>query len=399
MIQGNLAPAVKVESADEVGGLAESFNTMVEELNSRRQRLLQTLQALRQSRKEIIRERNFKNTVFENIETGLLTFDHKREITSVNGPACAILAISRPQQKCDWQDLLHQWPEMTQVIADWFQHSGGNDKKTFRSYVPVERNGRTLTYRLAMFPLSFRQQDGWLLTVEDLTERVNMRQQMARMDRLASLGRMSAGIAHEVRNPLTGVSLMLDELHDRLLGKESDQQLIQRALGEIERLETLVNEMLNFSSMPGPKLINAQLEKVLEESLFLSRKQCQRQQVELRVTVAENLPPIKLDADRLKQVFLNLLKNALDAMPEGGTLDILLEAEDNFLQLRISDTGVGIPADKLPLIFEPYVTSKGQGTGLGLAISYNIVSDHEGDIQIQSEVGRGTTVTVSLPID
>lgn len=399
MIQGNLAPAVKVESTDEVGGLAESFNTMVEELNSRRQRLLQTLQALRQSRKEIIRERNFKNTVFENIETGLLTFDHKRKITSVNGPACAILAISRPQEDCDWQDLLQEWPEMTAVITDWFRRSGDNDKSPFRSYVPVERNGRPLTYRLAMFPLSFRQQEGWLLTVEDLTERVNMRQQMARMDRLASLGRMSAGIAHEVRNPLTGVSLMLDELHDRLLGKEADQQLIQRALGEIERLETLVNEMLNFSSMPGPKLIYGQLEKVLEESLFLSRKQFQRQQVELQVSVAEDLPPIKLDADRIKQVFLNLLKNALDAMPEGGTLDIVLDAKDDVLQLRISDTGVGIPADKLPLIFEPYVTSKGQGTGLGLAISYNIISDHEGDIQVQSEVGRGTTVTVSLPID
>ena len=192
---------------------------------------------------------------------------------------------------------------------------------------------------------------------------------------------------------------MLDELHDRLLGKEADQQLIQRALGEIERLETLVNEMLNFSSMPGPKLIYGQLEKVLEESLFLSRKQFQRQQVELQVSVAEDLPTIKLDADRIKQVFLNLLKNALDAMPEGGTLDIVLDAKDDVLQLRISDTGVGIPADKLPLIFEPYVTSKGQGTGLGLAISYNIISDHEGDIQIQSEVGRGTTVTVSLPID
>jgi signal transduction histidine kinase/HAMP domain-containing protein len=399
MIQGNLAPAVKVGSTDEVGALAESFNTMVEELNNRRQRLLQTMQALRQSRKEIIRERNFKNTVFENIETGLLTFDNTRKITSVNGPACAILAINRPQEDCDWQDLLQAWPEMTAVLSDWFRRSDADDPGPFRSYVPVERNGRALTYRLAMFPLRFRQQAAWLLTVEDLTERVNMRQQMARMDRLASLGRMSAGIAHEVRNPLTGVSLMLDELHDRLLGKEADQQLIQRALGEIERLETLVNEMLHFSSMPGPKLIYGQLEKVLEDSLFLARKQCQHQQVELQVTVAESLPPIKLDADRLKQVFLNLLKNALDAMPEGGTLHIALEAEDDLLQLRISDTGVGIAADKLPLIFEPYVTSKGQGTGLGLAISYNIISDHGGDIQIQSEVGSGTTVLVSLPID
>ncbi len=252
---------------------------------------------------------------------------------------------------------------------------------------------------MTMFPLNFRQQEGWLLTIEDLTERVNLRQQMARMDRLASLGRMSAGIAHEVRNPLTGVSLLLDELHDRLLGQEKDQQLIRRALGEIERLESLVNEMLHFSSPPTPKLAYGRIEKVVQDSLFLIRKQCQRQKVKLIEQFDDHLPEIMLDADRLKQVLLNLLNNALEAMPDGGELKIEVGTVKDEILIRVSDTGVGIPAEKLPLIFEPFFTSKGQGTGLGLAISYNIISDRGGEIQIESKLGVGTTVLVSLPIN
>ena len=398
MIHGNLSPQVKVRSNDEVGVLADSFNNMVEELNSRRWRLLQTLQALRQSRKEIIRERNFKDTVFENIETGLLTFDGECMVTSANGPACQILHIDRPGNNCSWQNLLVKWPELKEVLDGWFSDSRVGNNRTFRVYVPLERQGQKLTYRMALFPLSFRQQEGWLLTIEDLTERVNMRQQMARMDRLASLGRMSAGIAHEVRNPLTGVSLLLDELHDRLLGQEKDQQLIQRALGEIERLESLVNEMLHFSSMPEPKLVFGRIEKVLQDSLFLLRKQCQRQNVKLTETIAPDLPEVLMDADRLKQVLLNLLNNALEAMSDGGELSIEIEVLHDDILLRVHDTGVGIPADQLPLVFEPFFTSKGQGTGLGLAISYNIISDHGGEIQIESQTDAGTTVLVTLPI-
>lgn len=398
MIHGHMTPQVKVRTNDEVGALAESFNNMVDELNQRRQRLLQTLQALRLSRKEIIRERNFKDTVFENIETGLLTFDAERKVTSVNGPACQILHVSRPGKNCDWQTLLADWPELLDVLRDWFSASEAGEERTFRLYVPLERQGQHLTYRIAMFPLSFRQQDGWLVTIEDLTERVNMRQQMARMDRLASLGRMSAGIAHEVRNPLTGVSLLLDELHDRLLGQETDQQLIRRALGEIERLEALVNEMLHFSTMPEPQLGMGQIAEVIQDSLFLLRKQCQRQNVVLVEKIAPDLPDIMMDADRIKQVLLNLFNNALEAMPQGGELTIHAAAGKDSIQIEVKDTGVGIAEERLPLIFEPFFTSKGQGTGLGLAISYNIISDHGGELSINSKLGAGTIAVISLPI-
>lgn len=396
MIDG-VSPQVDISTNDEVGELADSFNTMVEELNHRRQRLLKTMQALRNSRKEIIRQRNFKDTVFENIETGLLTLDADYRVSSVNGSACEILQIERPSQDCSWNVVLKDWPELSLILNNWFSEKQPQSN-TFRDYATLERQGKKLTYRMAMFPLSFRQQAGWLLTIEDLTERVNMRLQMSRMDRLASLGRMSAGIAHEVRNPLTGVSLLLDELHDRLLGQESDQKLIRRALGEIERLESLVNEMLRFSTMPEPKLVMASVEMVLHDSLFLLRKQCQRLKVNLVEEIESELPQLRMDVDRIKQVLLNLMNNALDAMPDGGTLNIRARLQKDSVLIEVQDSGIGISADNLPLVFEPFFTDKGQGTGLGLAISYNIISDHGGDIQLDSLPGEGTTVKVSLPL-
>jgi len=389
---------VDVTSNDEVGVLADSFNQMVEELTRRRERLLRTMQALRRSRKDIISERNFKNTLFENIETGLITFDSQGRVSSANGPACRILHISRPTDKPDWQQLLGDWPELKNVLSNWFKSSDCGRMNSRPLYVPVERNGRKLTYRMALFPLSFRQQDGWLLTIEDLTERVNMRHQMARMDRLASLGRMSAGIAHEVRNPLTGVSLLLDELHDRLLGQQADQMLIRRALEEIERLESLVSQMLRFSAARPPKLNIGRIDEVLHDSIFLLRNQCQRQQVRIVENIAENLPGLMLDADRIKQVILNLINNALDAMPEGGVLTINAEFHGDDILITIVDSGEGISADQLPLVFEPFFTTKGQGTGLGLSICHSIITEHGGDIQIDSRLGQGAHVQITLPI-
>ncbi|SHI49324.1 His Kinase A (phospho-acceptor) domain-containing protein [Malonomonas rubra DSM 5091] len=398
MIRGNLSTQVQVGTYDEVGVLAESFNTMVDELNNRRRRLLKTLQALRRSRQEIIEERNFKDTVFENVETGILTVNQKQQITSMNGPACEILQVGRLQQDSDWNLLLSEWPELGEVVSDWFALGTSANQQPDQRYITLDRQGRTMTYRLAMFPLNFRQQAGWLVTVEDLTERVNMREQMARMDRLASLGRMSAGIAHEVRNPLTGVSLLLDELHDRLLGKEMDQQLIRRALGEIERLEMLVSEMLRFATMPAPQLVHGQVEAVIQDSLFLIRKQCERQKVQLVEDIGEGLPTVMLDADRLKQVLLNLYNNALDAMPDGGLLRVAARQDENGIEVSVTDNGPGIPAEKIPLLFEPFYTSKGQGTGLGLSISYNIITDHGGEISVESVPGEETVFRFSLPL-
>jgi signal transduction histidine kinase len=196
---------------------------------------------------------------------------------------------------------------------------------------------------------------------------------------------------------LTGISLLLDELHDRLLEGPEDQALIQRALQEIERLEGLVNELLNFSSLPDTRLARGDLASLLRDTLFLVSKQFQKQKVELHEDIPEELPLSHMDSDRLKQAILNLLTNALDAMPEGGQLWITASSTDEGALLTIRDTGSGIPTDRLSLIFEPFYTTKGEGTGLGLSITHTIVTSHGGRIEVQSKEGGGAEFKVYLP--
>ncbi|AMV72704.1 PAS domain-containing sensor histidine kinase [Desulfuromonas carbonis] len=396
MARGKLATEVPVSGHDEVGQLAASFNTMARELNERRGRLLRTLQALRRSRKEILRERNFKETIFENVETGIFTLDAGGNVTSANGPARQILdlpVLAAPQSAAV---LLAGWPELLGALGAGEAAKGA--RGIWSDYVIASRDGKERTFRLALLPLSFGEAGGQLLTVEDLTERVEMRHHLARMDRLASLGRLSAGIAHEIRNPLTGLSLLLDELHDRLISSSGDQVLIRRALSEIERLEGLVNELLEFAALPKLRLQNDAIGGVLADTLFLVEGQCRKAGISLQQSIPENLPSFPLDRDKLKQAFLNLLTNAIEAMPAGGVLRLSAALQDDQVRIAVADSGEGIPAERLPLIFEPFYTSKGAGTGLGLSISHNIVSEHGGRIEVESSPGGGTTFTLWFPL-
>jgi len=394
MARGKLDTAVTISSPVEVAELATAFNSMARQLGERRERLLKAMSVLRKSRKDIQRERDFKETIVENVDVGILTLDKDWHVTSLNGTAREILGESDKGYKgILLSQVFENVPELQKVL------SGSPGKERWSQYVPLEKNGRSLTYRLALHPLSSGGDGGHILTIEDLTERVSMRQQMARFERLASLGRLSAGIAHEVRNPLTGISLLLDDLHDRMLEHPDDQGLIQRALMEIERLEGLVNELLNFASLPDTRLAPGDVAVVLRDTLFLVNKQFEKQKVVLRQDVPEHLPLPRMDADRLKQAVLNLLTNALDAMPDGGELIVAAQRSDKGVRLIVSDTGSGIPSDRISLIFEPFYTTKGEGTGLGLSITHTIITSHGGQIEVQSRQGGGTTFTIDLPDD
>jgi signal transduction histidine kinase len=392
MARGKLGIQVDISSPVEMAALATAFNSMASQLSERRERLLKALSILRHSRKEIKQERDFKQAIVENVEVGILTLDSHQCVTSLNGVASELLKFSKElKEGFPLRELMVNVPELYDAI------SSGMKSERWSEYVSLERGGRSLTFRVAIYSLSSDGDGGHILTVEDLTERVSFRQRMARLERLASLGRLSAGIAHEVRNPLTGISLLLDELHDRLLANPDDQNLIQRALHEIERLEGLINELLNFASLPDTRLASGDIAVVVRETLFLVSKQFQKQHVALHEDIPDELPHPSLAADRLKQAILNFLTNALDAMPNGGDLWLSACLEDDGVLLTIRDSGVGIPADRLALIFEPFYTTKGAGTGLGLSIAHTIITTHGGRVEVQSKEGEGTEFKIYLP--
>ncbi|AJE03778.1 PAS domain-containing sensor histidine kinase [Geobacter pickeringii] len=389
---GDSAERVEITARDEVGELAETFNRMAEELDERKGNLLKTLDELQASRREIIEERNFKESVLESISSAIITLSPDGNLTSINGTGRQLLGASaRVGAPCG--EILRGWGDMPERVAAVL--AGG--KGYGREPLIVDHGGRERHFEVGFFPIHAASDGGITVTIRDETEKERFREEMTRLDRLASLGKLAAGIAHEVRNPLTGVSLLLDDLHDRAGLDPESQAMMGKALQEIERVERLIAALLNFSTPPKTTFREGDLNRVLQDTLLLLRRECERRQVALAFTPAE-VPPFPFDIEKIKQALLNLVKNALEAMPAGGTITVTTGTGNGFATIAVNDNGPGIAEADLPQIFEPFFTRKGAGTGLGLSITQRIVEEHHGRITVASESGHGTTFTIHLPV-
>jgi two-component system NtrC family sensor kinase len=228
-----------------------------------------------------------------------------------------------------------------------------------------------------------------------------MQARVAQSERLASLGILAAGVAHEINNPLGAImaltALTLEDVED-----DASRENLQVVIRQTERCRDIVKGLLQFSrhSKVNPELAN--LNKILRDTLSLVTKQAQFLNVNVEINCAPQLPPVMADKSELEQVFVNILINAVHAMKERGTITITTRqnAPDNSVEVLISDTGCGVPPDKIGQLFHPFFTTKesGHGTGLGLSIAYGIITSHHGSISVESEVGKGCTFKIRLPI-
>jgi two-component system NtrC family sensor kinase len=230
-----------------------------------------------------------------------------------------------------------------------------------------------------------------------------MRQQLTRSERLAAVGRLAAGVAHEINNPLTGVLTFAHLLLRDAPEGSKEREDIETIIDSASRCRKIVRGLLDFSRQSEPRRSPADLNGVLREALSLTRNQARISRVNVVEETAPDLPEAVVDADQIQQVAVNLMLNAVDAMPDGGDLTVRTRAvegrDGTWVEFEVADTGVGIPPGNLERVFDPFFTTKpaGKGTGLGLAIAYGIVAEHGGRIAITSEVGRGTTARVRLP--
>ena len=230
----------------------------------------------------------------------------------------------------------------------------------------------------------------------------NTQRQLAHSERLASLGRLAAGVAHEINNPLTGVltfSSLLLENEDLPQAAKED---VQTVVDETTRCREIVRNLLDFAKETAPEIGLVDINQLVEKTVDIVRNQSLFQNVAIEEKLRPDLPEIPTDANQMKQVIMNLILNAAQAMPEGGTLTISTNygADRRFIKISVQDTGVGIAKDDLEHIFDPFFTTKapGKGTGLGLAVSYGIVQSHNGTITATSEVGKGSTFEINLPL-
>ncbi|HSA97388.1 MAG TPA: ATP-binding protein [Acidobacteriota bacterium] len=240
---------------------------------------------------------------------------------------------------------------------------------------------------------------GTIIVFEDVTDKIRLQQQLLTSEKLASIGLLSAGVAHEINTPLTGISSYIQMLQKKLTDSHY-AQILGKVEAQTDRVARIIKNLLAFARSPSDaSFTRVDLKSNLEEILSLIDYKLRNMNIRLDLELAP-VPPLYAQGERLQQVFINIILNALDAMPAGGTLGIRLGREDGAAVVRISDTGTGIKPEHLSRIFDPFFTTKGvgKGTGLGLSISYAIIKEHDGRIDVRSEVGRGTTFTITLPI-
>ena len=225
--------------------------------------------------------------------------------------------------------------------------------------------------------------------------------QLIQSRKLAAVGNLTAGIAHELNNPLNNISITTEALMDEFdeWDKETKLKMLKDIFTQVERASATVANLLDFTRRDKDSFEQIYLREVLERTLKLMANEISLSKVELDVDYIDNLPPILGNQNNLQQVFLNLFLNALQAMPDGGSLKVKAYAENELLKIIVSDTGIGIPKENLNSIFDPFFTTKepGKGTGLGLSVSYGIIQKHHGLITVESEIGKGTSFIIKLP--
>jgi signal transduction histidine kinase len=227
---------------------------------------------------------------------------------------------------------------------------------------------------------------------------------LAQAQKLKAVGTLTAGVAHELNNPINNIMLTANVLHDEYEDLSDDERLdmANDLLKQSERAQRIIRNLLDFAREGKIQASAHEVQDIIEDTLRLAANQIKLSTVKVKGEIAPNLPPIYADEQQLKQVFLNIVLNALDAMAEGGTLNICCDntKDREHVCIEFTDTGVGIPEHKISDIFNPFFTTKpgAKGTGLGLAVSLGIINQHGGDIKVKSQVGKGTTFSVTLPV-
>ncbi len=243
---------------------------------------------------------------------------------------------------------------------------------------------------------------------KDLRERLKMerelheiQQALLQSEKLAAMGRLTSQIAHELNNPIYGIMNTLELLKTEIPPESKRRRILELSLSEIQRLSEMLRNMLSFSKPEEEKRKPVKIDELIEGILLVMEKQMREANIKVETSFGEEIPEVMASTNQMRQVFLNIFKNAKEAMPKGGTLFVRTSKEDNRVLIQIQDTGMGIPKEIKDKIFEAFFTTKQKvkGVGLGLSVCYGIIKDHSGEIKVESKEDKGTTFTISLPIE
>ena len=273
-------------------------------------------------------------------------------------------------------------------------------KPTKETHIHKDKDNKNVYYSISAYPF-FENGDliGAIELSRDITADINSRQAMMQKDKLASIGRLSAGVAHEINNPLTTILTTAMLIQEDIDPANPMYEELQTITNETLRCRKIVASLLDFARQTKPAKKHHNINDIIKECIRLTRKQAEFKDVQIEKALSKEVPELLLDKEQIQQALINLILNATDATDPGGKITISTDylSDDHFVDIKVSDTGKGIAAEVVDKIFEPFFTTREIGTGLGLAITHGIIGRHGGDIRVQSQPGQGTTFTIRLP--
>ncbi len=387
---GSLDHQLTLKTGDELEHLANAFNGMAANLK-------QSFSQVEQRSREIEATKRYLEDLLENANDVIYTLDTEQRFTYVNS-------------KVSWwgyrkEDLIGR-PYLSLLSK---RHRGRRLKSTLdigaKQVYEVEvlcRTGDTRTVTVSVSPLCDPQGriHGVLGIARDITDTKKLEQRIRNSEKLASVGKLAAGVAHEINNPLGGILNCLYNLRKGVLSAARQGEYLTSIEDGLRRVQKIVRQLLDFSQQHEPEFTPANINEVVERVLVLTEHALAAKKIGLAKQLQGDLPALMVDRHMMEQVLMNLILNAVQAIKDGGTITIRTHAQNGDCEVAIEDTGCGIPPHVLPHIFDPFFTTKGtgEGTGLGLSVSLGIVERHGGRILVESEVGKGSVFTVCLPL-
>ncbi len=351
---------------------------------------------------EFERLKEFNENIVESINVGILAVDLSDRVESWNAQMEAMYALSRGEVL--GQSLRAVFPaELCDALDNFTNEAGVHHLYKFRL---TTRAGEQRTANVAVAPLLSRDfvSVGRIILVDDITERVSLEAQLAQADKLSSIGLLAAGVAHEINTPLAVISSYAQMLTKQLRGDARLGPVLEKITQQSFRAAEIANGLLNFSRTSTTEMRATDLNQVIRDTLSLLEHQFKTAQIRVELSLARELPAIHGNSGKLQQVFLNLLLNAKEAMPEGGELRVTTMVNGH-VEAQVSDSGTGIAPEHMKRIYDPFFTTKTmprpgdrRGTGLGLSVSYGIIQEHAGKIHVESKVGAGTTFHLEFPL-
>ncbi len=348
--------------------------------------------------KELLVSNERLEAALQSMFDGILVCNLDHVPVLINKTAERILRIQGGESQSPlWQSIADE------ELKDFFYKALTSEETILGQEFALQSSSGTRIIAISLSALLSEERiAGTIIHVEDITEKRKKETQLRRAESLAALTTLAAGVAHEINNPLGSISIRIQLLEKQLKASKPDQAAMTKHLGvvkqEMERLKQIVVDFLFAVRPMDVQLLSENPGPIIQEVADLVEPEAERFGIELNLSIPSDLPKILMDKRLIKQALLNLIKNAMAVMPQGGKLGITAELGQDELRISISDTGTGIPEEMLTKIFEPYFTTKKSGTGLGLTITFKIIKEHSGDISLESKEGEGSTFTIHLPI-